>query len=1376
MKKGYINWKLVLVLVLCIGAIGATVVGLRKFNRTQRAEQGLKKGLAAYEEELWQEAASNLGHYLAVHQTDTEVLLKYGHAQAHIQPFKRENYAQAINAYRSVLRNDETNLQAAQSLIDLYLQAQIPGEAELVATRFLEKKQDVQITRRLATAQVMQRKYEQAVELLTDIVVRQPEEITSYELLAHIAQERPELLKKSDQEWIDAAVEKNPENAQAYILRSGFLSRKGLREQAVQDLEQASRCDLSEVNTRLALAAAWLRLEAIEQAESQLNAVFAENPALPELWQLRALIAIKRQDSAMAAQVARQGLEQLGQNKTVFLPYAVELFLQTKDLQGARSAIEEFRKTELNRGLVCYLDGLMAERDGDWPKALSFWREAVMQGYTTESVYLKLAEGAVRMEDRTTAIETLRRYVTTNNRSFSAQLMLARILMESRQWKEASDYASAAARLNPQSKETQNTLSRCRIELLAAQPQSKDRVDQMLTELIAADDSLDNRLLAFRIALNRQDWQKAQNDLERLKQQHGNELKVCMAEAEYLARKNQTDLAASILDEAIVRFPEASEPVILRAAIYSDREDALNALKLLQDAVSRMKDQDLRKVQLWMADLYRKMGQTRDLIELFTKLAAQNPHDILARRQLLALSRDTADPQQLQKWIEEIKQIEGGQAGRLWKIEQALLWMTQSDFAAKYPQTVSLLNENLKANPDDKQSLMVLASAHEMGGNKQLAVSLYRDTLTRYSGDIDLAIAAMGAMYRAEEYRQAEQLLNELLAAGHSDPRLAQLELQSHLRQGRLDTAESLLEKMVARNARDISAKMSLAMLKTRNAQFNAAKQLIDEIIVENPDAVAPHAVLADWHLRQEQKQQALAVCESYLAQHDTVDAYRFRCQVFLAMNEKDKAVKDIETILQRADNSAEIYLNVSELCLSAGLQAQALETAQKALTIKPDLFDAQKQVAILLLADQKSRRQGMELLEKALVQQPRDVQLRLLKASLLLEQGAGPNAAQGLEILNTLVSEFPRLESAWGYLVEWYMLTNQSGMAMDTVLRGLSALPENRALLFSKARIEALHSPAVALETLNQLARKYPADDAVIEMQARQMHRVGKSEQAVAILRQRLAAASAADTIRWQFPLMEILFESGSAGQAEEIYRQLVQNQDTSAAAMIRWLRLIGKTAKSDELLSEFQQWYDLNPQKGAAALPVLQNLLEAKNPEAVAAAEQILKLVQTREPENPDAAYGVAMLRHMTGQKIEAIPLYERALELQPENVIAMNNLAWILSQEKGEHNKALALADKGISLSPKYTDLIDTRGTIYMSMGQYEKAALDFKQAAERYLDTQTEKTSSTFNLAKCYRQLGRIDLSLIESYKARDLDEKNNGLTPQQRAELAEMLKR
>ena len=319
------------------------------------------------------------------------------------------------------------------------------------------------------------------------------------------------------------------------------------------------------------------------------------------------------------------------------------------------------------------------------------------------------------------------------------------------------------------------------------------------------------------------------------------------------------------------------------------------------------------------------------------------------------------------------------------------------------------------------------------------------------------------------------------------------------------------------------------------------------------------------------------------------------------------------------------------------------------------------------------------------------------------------------------------------------------------------------------------MRSPAVALETLNQLTRKFPADEKIIEMQAQLMRRVGNSGDAVKLLQNWLATNSSSQNVRMKLSLMESLYENADTDQAEQLYRLLLQNQETSATAMISWLRLISKTAKADKLLSEFRQWYDANPQRGAVALPVLQNLLADQTSEAVTAAEQILQLVQTREPESPEAAYGMAMLRHMTGRKIESIPLYERALQLQPENTIAINNLAWILSQDKGEHAKALELADKGLAQAPNYTDLIDTRGTIYMSMGQYDKAALDFKRAAERYLDTQTEKTASTFNLAKCYRQLGQNDQSRIEFYKARDLDEKNNGLTPQQRAELAEMLK-
>ena len=67
--------------------------------------------------------------------------------QSRIQPFRREIMPQAVNAYREILRIDQTHQEAAESLIDLYLQAQVPEEAELIATRFLDKQYDSGIAR-----------------------------------------------------------------------------------------------------------------------------------------------------------------------------------------------------------------------------------------------------------------------------------------------------------------------------------------------------------------------------------------------------------------------------------------------------------------------------------------------------------------------------------------------------------------------------------------------------------------------------------------------------------------------------------------------------------------------------------------------------------------------------------------------------------------------------------------------------------------------------------------------------------------------------------------------------------------------------------------------------------------------------------------------------------------------------------------------------------------------------------------------------------------------------------------------------------------------------------------------------------------------------
>ena len=162
MAKRYFNWKLASVCVIGLVVLGITAYGLRRWQRSRRGERGLVLGNKAYNESRWEEAARNLGRYLAVAQDDVPVLLKYADAQLNIRPLKRNNVQQAIAAYRSVLRIDQSNSEAATQLTEVYLVMGMPGEAELIAKRHLETNQDAELRRMLAMALVRQRKFDEA--------------------------------------------------------------------------------------------------------------------------------------------------------------------------------------------------------------------------------------------------------------------------------------------------------------------------------------------------------------------------------------------------------------------------------------------------------------------------------------------------------------------------------------------------------------------------------------------------------------------------------------------------------------------------------------------------------------------------------------------------------------------------------------------------------------------------------------------------------------------------------------------------------------------------------------------------------------------------------------------------------------------------------------------------------------------------------------------------------------------------------------------------------------------------------------------------------------------------------------------------------------
>ncbi len=80
------------------------------------------------------------------------------------------------------------------------------------------------------------------------------------------------------------------------------------------------------------------------------------------------------------------------------------------------------------------------------------------------------------------------------------------------------------------------------------------------------------------------------------------------------------------------------------------------------------------------------------------------------------------------------------------------------------------------------------------------------------------------------------------------------------------------------------------------------------------------------------------------------------------------------------------------------------------------------------------------------------------------------------------------------------------------------------------------------------------------------------------------------------------------------------------------------------------------------------------------------------------------------------DAVTSYRRALALEPESAVALNNLAYALAVHQGRADEALPLAEKAVSLVPRDPGVIDTLAWVHHLRGDDEEAARLIAQATK------------------------------------------------------------
>jgi tetratricopeptide (TPR) repeat protein len=1371
MTTRYFNWKLATVFVVGISVFFGAAYALNRWQVNTRAVQALPLGEEAYARQDYDEAAIQLGKYIAVNMDDVEVLLKYGDAQLKRRPATASNVQQAIAAYRSVLRLDGRNLEAARRLTEVYLSPSMgaPGEAELIAERYLETTEDLGLRRMLADALWQQRKLNEAVAQLRTILEKHPQDVRCYERMGALAEQDRDVTGQPAAFWFDDAVAKNPQIALAYIARADFRLRRGDREKALADLAQAQKCDLSETETRLRLVGTLMDADRLDQARAHLKGLQAKDPTEPLLWHYWADLALRANDPQEMYTVAQTGLKTLAVQPWDFMPVATDLLIRSDHLAEAEKYITQMRQKDIAPPATAFLEGLMADKRGQAREAVACWRKATTLGYRQPLAYVMLAAALSRLGDTQSAVGELRILTTQTPGYVPGHMALAQYLVQARDWPGVLEEARQVQQLSPSHTEAQLLEIQARVHILAAdqgptaeREKAWQEIESRLAQLEqAADWVLEVKLLEAQTAMIRGRLAEAASRLQDLARQNPSETKVTLLQAELEAAQGNQAEAEARFREAMAKTPQALEPVQGLALLLAREGRVQECESVLKDAIGRLETPRLRRdLSLLLADFYRQWHQDSKLDQWLNDLAARFADDVQPRR--LLLTRDTVlqDPRRAQSLVDEIKSLEG-EAGWQWRYEQARLWNRagKDEFQTYYPQIVKLLQENLLANPKDHASRLLLADTYEKANDLSLAVTTYKEASDLLPTNVSVLTRTIRVLNQVKDYAEVRRRLDQADRLNLHDPELDKLRLQEDIRLGRLASAGAALEKIVSRDPNDTNSRLNLAWIRLREKKYDEAREILEDLRTRLPDALPVIAAQIELAVQQGQASEALRLCDQTVERLPSVAAYSLRAKTYIALQRYEKALDDFGRIIALEPQKAEGWAARAEFYRMTHRVPEGIADIRRALSLAPDNPAVQRLAVLLLLSsgDLACLREAQDILDKALAafgtgpaaktNDPRAMEyaeFQMLQAQVFVLKGTPGDLEEARRVLREVTNNQPRMAQAWQVMAQLELSQDDPGKALDVALRGLAHNPDNGPLLLLKARAEKARTPAIAALTLKGLLDQNPGNIEILIELADAYARSGRTQEAVDLLGQKLPELGGTARRRCEIAYAEALYANGQKEQARSRFDTLMQAEPNDPAPTMTLAQELRRERRWTEMNQLVQRWLTAHPKDAEVATTIARVLAATGDRQALAVAEDILRTTLARNPQSVPTLMLLSMLMQDAGRNEEATRLSRRILALDPNNVIAMNNLAWMLCEPENrpdQYEEALALAEKSLRIVPDYVDVLDTRGYARYRRGDLENAAADFARCTELYPADSPSAATPRFHLALVYAAMKR-----------------------------------
>jgi tetratricopeptide (TPR) repeat protein len=462
-------------------------------------------------------------------------------------------------------------------------------------------------------------------------------------------------------------------------------------------------------------------------------------------------------------------------------------------------------------------------------------------------------------------------------------------------------------------------------------------------------------------------------------------------------------------------------------------------------------------------------------------------------------------------------------------------------------------------------------------------------------------------------------------------------------------------------------------------------------------------------------------------------------------------AAEILQRLLDNPKDFPDARLQIGDFYASVGNAVDALRFFDEGVKVDGSrkLIYEKRRIGVLLALGRRD--DALQSLEEILKGSPKDEDALQLRAGVLLDGGKPENVDQAIRDLEAVVSKRPDNAQLRFRLGQAYRHKGDVGAAR----KHLEAVKTRDAGTMTAVRLElaeiafAQGRPEDALRFADQALSIISANPKARLYRSVALTALGRHDEARAglsgLLRDnpryaeaRLQQAILAITEKKFVEAQEILSKLQEAnpndarplmGLAESY---AVQAQFDKALIMLTGelkkspnrvdLRLLLGTmaVRAGKLDLAIDQYRALVAQdsKSAEWLMRLGNVYQLKGDSANAA-----KQFEQAKQLAPSAVAPVVFLAESlerSGHVEEAKANYRRALQLQPDNPIIMNNLAQLLADSGGSLDEALDLSRRALQKAPDQAPIIDTLGWVYLKKNSIDSALQTFTSLSRKYPD--------------------------------------------------------